>query len=671
MPGRRVVKEAVRGILRPRPGVEGHFGQRAARNPRESPMRHAQRVALGSGVAVEIEDVVDILRPRQPVEDEGIGAAAAAQRVISLPAGQGVVEHIAEERVRERIAGAAQPLDPRPRGIACGLQIQPLDVLRQHGRDIGAHGVETAVRPFDHLIAGVAHDVDVIPRPAKHGIGIAAAVDEIVTGSAGDPVRQRIADAAQCRAGEHQVLEMRHRQREIDRGDHRVGSPPASPFDDQVAGSVDMEDVGAVAAGHPVRPGAAVERVGAIAAEQDISAEAAVQQVIAETAIERVGAGPADQRVGAAAAEDLVFPDRAGQPVRRSIAADRGDRRNGIRGAGIKRRVLAAERDRAAHHAVEPAAREHHRIAARFETELVAARVPGPGGHRVAIAGDGDGDAAHPLARIVDGIAIGIVKDHAQKLWHGIRAGPEVLGHHPGADGGRGRPIGKRANADLGIGTVQDRNPVPGRVLHPARTIAPVDEEAGMGVKRILGIGEDVFAHPQRRIARGKDPGAERGLAGKLVRLRVLIDHQPAVSERGIGEQPVPGERRDRVIGGKLFAEQREIDPEIADRGGDVRGDGGAAAGIGDQRVELPGRIHPGAVDVLQEFLLESRRLSHLSIRPEAVPVAGQGKERLRPRSIRTEFCGIFMAGRPHLRPAGPRSAKWAAFCRGNPIYAV
>lgn len=145
----------------------------------------------------------------------------------------------------------------------------------------------------------------------------------------------------------------------------------------------------------------------------------------------------------------------------------------------------------------------------------MAARVPGRGGDGAAVAHDGDGDPAHPLARIIEGSPSASSKTAPSNCTGVSARAPKSCVTTQGPTLVTRGPVCQHADANLGIGAVQDRDPVPRRILHAAGAIAPVDEEAGMGIKRILGIGEDVLAHPQRRIARGQDPGAKRGLAGQ------------------------------------------------------------------------------------------------------------------------------------------------------------
>lgn len=136
-----------------------------------------------------------------------------------------------------------------------------------------------------------------------------------------------------------------------------------------------------------------------------------------------------------------------------------------------------------------------------------------------------------------------------------------------------------------------------------------------MGVKRIPCIGKDVLAVGGPGVTGIGDPGANRVLARKLVLLRIelgigpgIVDHRLRMRRRRIGQRPAPSQRRHRLERRKLAFEQRQIDPEIAHRIGDVALYRGAGRGIEDQRIELTLRIEPRAVGIFQHHLLEGRR---------------------------------------------------------------
>ena len=145
-----------------------------------------------------------------------------------------------------------------------------------------------------------------------------------------------------------------------------------------------------------------------------------------------------------------------------------------------------------------------------------------------------------------------------------------------------------------------------GRVLHAARTISPVDHEAGMGVERVLGMGVDVLGEAEEAvIARGGDPLREPGLAGQHMRLHVEDDHQLGVRPRRRGEGRAPGQRRGRRAGAHVFDEQRHVDVEEVERAGD------AGVGGGGEPVGLAGGIAPGAIDEFKQILLLAGRRRH------------------------------------------------------------
>ena len=102
-----------------------------------------------------------------------------------------------------------------------------------------------------------------------HGIGAAAAVDEVVAAVAEDRVGESIAEALQAGAAlQHQRLHVVG-EPIVDRGEHRAAPVPGA-LDHGVGDIVDKIGVVAETAGHDVGTGSAVDQVVASVAEDRV-----------------------------------------------------------------------------------------------------------------------------------------------------------------------------------------------------------------------------------------------------------------------------------------------------------------------------------------------------------------------------------------------------------------
>ena len=174
-----------------------------------------------------------------------------------------------------------------------------LDIGAERIVDGGFDCVGAAAAEFLNQIADFTDDVAIIAGAAGHrviaGIALqrvfagvalqrivgAAAQELVIAGIAGDDVRQRVAGAVDIGgAQQREVLDIGEGGDAI--GDRRLDFVDIHAcLDDLVGGVIDKVRVAAVAAGHAVDTGGAVEIVGADAAGQRVGIVAAIDRVIA------------------------------------------------------------------------------------------------------------------------------------------------------------------------------------------------------------------------------------------------------------------------------------------------------------------------------------------------------------------------------------------------------
>jgi hypothetical protein len=108
---------------------------------------------------------------------------------------QRVVAGIAEDRVGERVAGAAQ--------VGGALLDQRFHVRRQDEVGRGEDGIVACAHVLDHLLEAVVDEVGVVAESADHGVGASAAIDQVVAAVAEDRICERIAEALEVGAALH------------------------------------------------------------------------------------------------------------------------------------------------------------------------------------------------------------------------------------------------------------------------------------------------------------------------------------------------------------------------------------------------------------------------------------------------------------------------------------
>jgi hypothetical protein len=139
--------------------------------------------------------------------------------------------------------------------------------------DRGKHRIGARAEIFEHEVAGVIHEVDVIAGVAAHDVGAGAAVEEVAPGIAIELVRLAIAVALQ--GGAAALQDQRPHvfgQPQVGCRKHRIGAL-AGILDQNVAAVVN--EIGVVA-------GATKPRVGSGVAVEDIVAGVAVDRVFRE-----------------------------------------------------------------------------------------------------------------------------------------------------------------------------------------------------------------------------------------------------------------------------------------------------------------------------------------------------------------------------------------------------
>jgi hypothetical protein len=147
----------------------------------------------------------DVIRP---VDDIGVVAQSAEQGVDSTTAIEHVVAGVASQVVAQRVAGSVDIGGAGQR-----------DVVSELAHQAEAHRASDCVRAgiacFDHLVAGIVHDVDVIAGAALHDVGAGAAVQGVLIGVAEKvPAGRRYGSCQRERAAGTVVVRRVHPRRE-------------------------------------------------------------------------------------------------------------------------------------------------------------------------------------------------------------------------------------------------------------------------------------------------------------------------------------------------------------------------------------------------------------------------------------------------------------------------
>ena len=228
------------------------------------------QVGVGAGAAAQrvgarpaVEQIVEVAAfqhvPAGPAE-QPVVAAEAAQRVGAVAAAQLVRGEAAFDDVVEAVAGAIDRYRPAER--------QVLDVGRQGVAEEAADRVDAGPGRLAHPVARIVDHVEVVAGTALHPIGAPPRVEEVVARAAAE----------------------------------------------RIVAAVVEQGVVARAAIQQVVVVAAIELVLPVAAEQLVAALAAEQLVVAAEPADHVGARGADQQVAGAAA-----PDHRHVPPPRSV----------------------------------------------------------------------------------------------------------------------------------------------------------------------------------------------------------------------------------------------------------------------------------------------------------------------------------------------------------------
>ena len=139
------------------------------------------------------------------VDEIGVVAGPPTMRSAAGTTVEQIVAGVAVDHVRENVAVALQ--------VGAALQHQGLDVRRQPVVDGCKHRVVALGGILDHGVAGIIDEIRVVTDASDHGVGAAAAVDEIVAAVAEERVDEAVAEALQVGAAlQHQGLDDR-RQR--------------------------------------------------------------------------------------------------------------------------------------------------------------------------------------------------------------------------------------------------------------------------------------------------------------------------------------------------------------------------------------------------------------------------------------------------------------------------
>ena len=218
-----------------------------------------------------------------------VGAGLAVEDVGVGIADQGVGEDVAGA-VDRGGAGQGEVLESEAEGVG----------------DRALHRVGALAEELVDGVAGIVDDIGVVAEAAAHEVGAEAAVEDIVADVAGEGVGVVIAGAVdRGDAGEVEILDI-GAEREADRAPDDVDAARRAGLDHHVADIVDDIGIAAVAAGHGVGAGAAVEHVDLAVAGQavvEIGADDVLdveQQVLVAKAVvgRQAGAKVDDDRAG-------------------------------------------------------------------------------------------------------------------------------------------------------------------------------------------------------------------------------------------------------------------------------------------------------------------------------------------------------------------------------------
>ena len=265
----------------------------------------------------DVSDAVDQVAVVACTPDQGVGAEAAIDRVVAIPACQHVVAVVAGEAVVEFVAGGLQ--------VAAAAHRQVFDVGAQGEADVGLDRVRAFIGGLDDLVAEIPDTVDIVALPPHHRVGTqvaqqgvvaaaanegvvaSAAVDQVVTSIAGDGVGDGVADNGLITTANQVDLFDFTGNKQVQTGAVDGVGTFAVQFDDHVATVV--HDVGVVSGttNERVSPGSTVEEVVATAALQRVPTRRAHEHVVASEAVQHVIAGETIQHVIACCACQRVI----------------------------------------------------------------------------------------------------------------------------------------------------------------------------------------------------------------------------------------------------------------------------------------------------------------------------------------------------------------------------
>ena len=122
-----------------------------------------------------VADVVDVIGVVAVAALHRVGARSAVEDVVAAQTLELVVAGVADDRVGERVAGAAH---------GGAGQRQVLDVGRQRVVEARDHRVGAPAGRLDHHVAGMVDRVGVVAGEARKGVGARRAVEDVVAGRA-------------------------------------------------------------------------------------------------------------------------------------------------------------------------------------------------------------------------------------------------------------------------------------------------------------------------------------------------------------------------------------------------------------------------------------------------------------------------------------------------------
>ena len=574
----------------------------------------AQRVTqrglhqIGALAGVFGDDVAGI------VDNICVVASPAGHRIRPRAAIDHIARGVADDRVGQRIARAI--------GGGGARQRQILDIVAQGIADGGLHRIDALVRVFDHDVARLADDIDIVASAAYQPVRPRPAIQHV----AGSIARQHVGECVaggvdRRRARQRQVLDV-CRQRVADRGIDQITALTGA-LDHHIARIVDVIGVVPGAPGHRIGARRAVDDVVRGIADDRIvervagrvgraAGQGEILDMRAQRVIDRGNGGivafirildhhvtgivddidivarTADQRIRARAAIEHIVADVADQRVREHVATAVN-----IGGAGQREMFDIGgqrETDRAADPIDPLASMFRHHIAGIIDVIEIVTRAAD---HRVG--------AAASIQHIVAAVAAKDVGEGIAGAVDGIAAGQrKVLDvrRQRVADGGV-HPVGPLAGVlDDDVAKVVDHENVVTRAAdHRIRTRAAIDrvvagvagdrvvecvarsQQRRAGERQILDIGAqpviDRRTHEIGAAVRGFDhhvaDGVDHiaivaGTPGHRIRARTAIEHVvPGVAGQhvirciaGAIDVGKPGQRQILDIGGQDIAGRSE-----------------------------------------------------------------------------------------------------------------